>query len=576
MRYLRLLGPCLVCLSGAALAAGCGDDTTATGANNTTSSGTAGGGSVGGGTGSGGDAGSGGGSHTGGGGGSSTGGSGGSGGSGGGGGMGPPMLVAATFIGDAGNGKPGQNQSARNAVWSQAGDIIVTGLGGDGAPVTIGAYQTSYAGAGNGGNQALGGDCWVGRLSANLSSLTAATLYGGDQDERPCYGLAELSNGNIAIAGQTHSSTGIATSGALQATKPGNGTDPDGFVAILSADLTTRIAGTYLGGPGAATMRGGVKLLSSGALLAFGQINASGLGSNGAYQQYSAGGFNEAWLGALSSDLSSLQWGTYLGSGSGQATEVVVGAAEMADGHIVLLSSSPSNNWLNNARTHGSVPYGGDASKPFVARLNPAGTQTVDWFTVLGPGEGNSVIGQTFQEAGMGVDTAGNVYVAGETSKNYGTAGAYQTTNQGGGDCFVCKVAAAGALSWCTLVGSAGQETCLAPVAAPSGRVLVAGRTTSASFCAGADQVLNGSHSGQSDAFLAMLAPDGSALEWCTLLGGSNDEVARWIARDNNGSIVLTGMTKSADFPATAGAYDTSFNGGQEDMFVARYDNLPW
>ena len=558
----------LFCVAGVvAMAAGCQDDdetgspgsstsaTTGQGGKSTTSAGGAGGSGA---------------SNAG------AGGSGAAGGGGGGGGVSnTPQLVAATFIGAPGSTKPGQNQSARNVLWSKAGDLVVAGLGGKDAPTTSGVYQESYAGDGNGPHQGLGGDCWIGRLSADLSTLTVATLYGGPVDERPCYGLAELANGTIVVAGQTHSASGIATNGALLAAKPSGLNESDGFVAVLSADLKTLIAGSYVGGAGDATMRGGVRLLKGGNLLAFGQVDGNGLGSSGAVQQTSAGGYNEAWLGALTPDLKTLSWGTYLGSGASIPTEVVVGTAEAADGDIVLLSSSASTAWLDNARTHGAIPTGGDASRPFVARLKPTSPQSLDWLTVLGPGEGNSVTGQSFQEAGMAMDGAGNVYVAGETSTDFGTPGAYQTTNQGGGDCFVCKVTPTGTLSWCTHVGTSNDETCLAPLVGPTGKVLVAGRTKSASLCDKAADVLQPAHGGGYDAFLAVIAADGSGLDWCTFLGGSGDEVARWLALSPSGTLALSGMTKSSDFPATSGAYDTSFNGGNEDMFVALYRYLP-
>ncbi len=60
------------------------------------------------------------------------------------------------------------------------------------------------------------------------------------------------------------------------------------------------------------------------------------------------------------------------------------------------------------------------------------------------------------------------------------------------------------------------------------------------------------------DAFLAKLDPTGG-IEYCTYLGGSNQEQADGVAVDSAGYAYVTGYTQSNDFPITAGAWDTTF-----------------
>ena len=68
---------------------------------------------------------------------------------------------------------------------------------------------------------------------------------------------------------------------------------------------------------------------------------------------------------------------------------------------------------------------------------------------------------------------------------------------------------------------------------------------------------------------MARLNAAGSALLYATYLGGGNDDMADAVAVDATGAATVVGWTDSTNFPTTAGAYDTSYNGGG-DAFVAR------
>jgi len=49
-------------------------------------------------------------------------------------------------------------------------------------------------------------------------------------------------------------------------------------------------------------------------------------------------------------------------------------------------------------------------------------------------------------------------------------------------------------------------------------------------------------------------------------------DAAESISIDSSGNIYVAGRTKSSDFPTTPGAYDTAYNGGDEDAFVSKLD----
>lgn len=77
------------------------------------------------------------------------------------------------------------------------------------------------------------------------------------------------------------------------------------------------------------------------------------------------------------------------------------------------------------------------------------------------------------------------------------------------------------------------------------------------------------SHKGGWDIFVSKLSVDGSFLVYSSFLGGTSNDYGQGIAVDSAGSAYLTGETNSADFPATAGTYDPSLNGGY-DVFASK------
>lgn len=92
----------------------------------------------------------------------------------------------------------------------------------------------------------------------------------------------------------------------------------------------------------------------------------------------------------------------------------------------------------------------------------------------------------------------------------------------------------------------------------PDGSIYVAGETASADFptTPGAFQRVAGGAA--SAAFVARLAPDGAVL-WSTLLSGtSGRQGAEAIDVDSEGFVYVAGFTEAGDFPTTPGAYDTS------------------
>ena len=138
-------------------------------------------------------------------------------------------------------------------------------------------------------------------------------------------------------------------------------------------------------------------------------------------------------------------------------------------------------------------------------------------------------------------------------------------TADGSQDVFVSKLNATGtALVYSTYVGGTSADqtdqngTSLAIDA--SGAAYVTGFTSSGDFptSAGAPQT---SLSGPQDAFVTKVNPAGTAFAYSTYLGGTDADSASAVAVGGDGSAYVTGLTLSANFPTTAGAYDQVFSG---------------
>src|SRR5207244_3352497 len=145
-----------------------------------------------------------------------------------------------------------------------------------------------------------------------------------------------------------------------------------------------------------------------------------------------------------------------------------------------------------------------------------------------------------------------NAYVTGGTSSTDfpTTVGAFGTTFFGGNaDGFVAKLNPTGsALVYSTYLGGSGDDDSGGIAVDAQGNAYVTGRTTSSNFptTAGAFQTTFG---GDSDAFVTMLNPTGSALVYSSYLGGHDEDIGRGIAVDGQGNAYVTGETTLHNFP---------------------------
>jgi hypothetical protein len=185
--------------------------------------------------------------------------------------------------------------------------------------------------------------------------------------------------------------------------------------------------------------------------------------------------------------------------------------------------------------------------------------------------------GTAYDEAyAIAIDSSGSAYVTGETaSTNFPTPGGLYKALQGGGyDAFVSKISPDGTtLDYSTYVGGTGGDSGNAIAVDGSGNAYVAGATNSVSgsfpITAG---VVQASPQGGFDGFVLELNSTGSALTFCTYLGGTGDDFAHGIAVDTSG-VYVVGATASNNFPGIAATgFQTTISGGpgSSNGFVAK------
>ncbi len=120
-------------------------------------------------------------------------------------------------------------------------------------------------------------------------------------------------------------------------------------------------------------------------------------------------------------------------------------------------------------------------------------------------------------------------------------------------------------LVWSTYLGGS-YEDCAYATASSEGNTIVTGSTESDDFPVNEGAFDNSFNEG-SDAFVTKFNQLGNELIYCTYVGGSTWETAFDIIADLEGGAVITGQTRSRDFPTTQGVYSRNYLGGY-DIFV--------
>jgi len=176
----------------------------------------------------------------------------------------------------------------------------------------------------------------------------------------------------------------------------------------------------------------------------------------------------------------------------------------------------------------------------------------------------------------IAADADGNAYVAGltiSTSFPGSDEIVIQPASGGDYDAYIAKINPQGtAVVWATyLGGTEGVEYSEGIAVDSSGYVYVSGDSNSRDFpvTAGALQTTHGGNN--RDSWAVKINPTGTALVYCTYLGGSGDEGNLGITADNSGNAYVFGYTGSPNFPGVTGSsIQPSYAGGGSEAYLVK------
>jgi hypothetical protein len=422
-------------------------------------------------------------------------------------------------------------------------------------------------------------------------TLVYSTYLGGNLNDTG-FGIAVDSAGDAYVTGLTYSSN-FPTMDPLQPANDGGG---DAFVSKINPSGSALVYSTYLGGSGY-DLGFGIAVDSAGNAYVTGETGSTNFPTMNALQPAFGGGNDDAFVAKLNPSGSALVYSTYMG---GSGDDFAGGIAVDSGGNAYVAGKTASTNFptMNPLQ-----PANGGGDDAFVAKLNSAGSALV-YSTYLG-GSGNE---NSEFHGGIAVDSAGNVYVTGDTdSSNFPTTpGVIERTCPHGcqyPEPYVTKFNPTGsALVYSTYLPGQIFDVGTGIAVDSAGDAYVVGTTlypTSDAFLYKLNPTgssLVGSHSGLNDSYGEGVALDSSGSAYVTgkkhlqvfvakfnpgsatgpvfslvYLHGNGQEEGTSIAVDNSDHAFVTGYTTSTNFP-TKNPLQSTFGGGGEDAFVAKID----
>jgi len=396
---------------------------------------------------------------------------------------------------------------------------------------------------------------FVAPSGAGDDALLASTFLGGDGSDN-AISLVSADDGSIYIAGGTYSGDFPVTAGAYDTTFNG---ERDIFVAKMTGDCSDIIWATFVGGTGDEQAHG-IALGPGGDLYVTGWTDSVDWPTTDGAYDTAHNGDADVYVFRILPDGSGLVYSTYVGGSQYDSALAGIAVGDDGTAYVSGHTNSPDFPTTANAYDRTYFAAGWDA---IAFRLNDDGSDLMY----------STYIGGWDYEGGrsIAVDGAGRATIAGDTtSQDFPTTnGAFDTTHNGGRDCFLTQFNADGSdLVYSTFIGSSDDDIPNDLAQLEDGSIWLTGYTFGDDYPTSPDAYSN-SVAGERDVFITLMNADASDLDHSTLIGGAGTDEGLCIVPDDRSTVYLGARTNSDDFPTTNDSYDSDPNGAIDSLFIA-------
>lgn len=370
-------------------------------------------------------------------------------------------------------------------------------------------------------------------------------------------GFAVDGDGNVYVAGWTHSTNFPTTAGAYSRTKVDY---EDLVVCKLNSAGSKLLYSTFVGGSSGEWVYD-MGIDGEGAAYVVGETSSTDFPTtaNAFRSQVTSSDVDEGFLFKLSPAGNALQFSTYIGSAEWDRCD----AMAVVGKDLVFVGGM--TNGANFPTTVGAYDRTYDPDFDLFC-------MKVD--TSSGSILASTLVGGTDREFlnDMAVDPDGNPYLTGYTeAEDFPTTdGAYDTVGVARSGIVVKFNSDLTDLEYSTYLGADGHAEGFGICVDGKGRAIVAGTTNNTDFptTGGAFCETYNVDPDRNEAFVLILDPAGSAAVSATLLGGRGADGAYCVQVDGTGNVYAGGYTNSKDFPTTPNALTGLDSLGTWDAFL--------